>query len=153
MRRLSVAVVVALLAVACSAGSPAITVSDVRVSTPIAGSAQIALAFTNAGTAADELLAVDTPDAAFVEIHETVVSDGRAVMVKRDTVPLGAGETVVFRPGSLHLMLLVPNDTVVPGARIPVTLTFKTHPPVTVDALVVDLLDLVAFGDDLEVMS
>jgi periplasmic copper chaperone A len=150
MRRFGVLIMFALLLHACTGGESVIAVSDVRVSQPIAGSAQIALAFTNTGTADDELIDVSTPHAAFVEIHETVVTNGRAVMTKQDTVAITRGSTVTFRPGSLHLMLLVPDDTVTVGARIPFTLTFASHPPITVEATVVELLDLVAFGDELK---
>lgn len=153
MPRLGVVLALAFALAACSGGEADVTASDGRVSTPIAGSAQIAIAVTNAGTADDELLNVSTPAAVFVEVHETVVTDGRATMMKRDTVALPAGETVVFRPGGLHLMLLVPDDTVVAGARVPLTLTFQSSPPLTIEAEVVDLLDLVAFGDGLQVTS
>lgn len=153
MRRLGVVLALTFALAACSSGQADVTTSAARISTPIAGSAQIALSFTNAGTLDDELLTVSTPAAVFVEIHETVLADGRATMIKRDTVVLPASETVVFRPGGLHLMLLVPDDTVVKGARVPLTLTFKSSAPITIDAEVVDLLDLVAFGDGLQVTS
>jgi len=151
MRRLGVVLALAFALAACSNGEADVTSSEARISTPIAGSAQIALALTNLGTLDDELLVVSTQAAVFVEIHETVLADGRATMTKRDTVALPAGETVAFRPGGLHLMLLVPDDTVVIGARVPLTLTFKSSSPITIDAEVVDLLDLVAFGDGLPV--
>jgi len=153
MRRVGALIVVALLLAACSSGVPVLTTSEANVSSPIAGTAQIAVAFINTGTADDELLSVSSPLAAFIEIHETVVTDGRAVMTKRESVPLSRGATVLFRPGSLHLMLLVPDATVVTGARVPLTFTFATHPPITVTADVVDLLDLVTFADSLEVGS
>ena len=153
MRRIVLMVVLAFAVIGCDAGEPALTLSDVKISSPIAGSAQIALRVANSGTGSDELVDVSSPHAAFVEVHETVITDGRAVMMKRDGVTFASGRTVVFRPGSLHLMMLVPDTTVVTGATIPVTFTFKTHPPITVDATVVELLDLVTFGDTLEANS
>lgn len=150
MRRLGAVLAFSLLLFACSNAQPELAVSAARISTPIAGSAQIALSITNSGSGDDELIEVSTPSAAFVEIHETTVTDGRAVMAKRDTVALPSRQTVLFRPGGLHLMLLVPDPSVVPGAQIPVTVTFRAHPPITLHAEVVDLLDLVAFGDELE---
>lgn len=153
MRRVGLVLALMFALSACAGGQAQLATSDVRISTPIAGSAQIALAVSNTGTVDDALLSVSTPAAAFVEIHETVLADGRATMIKRDQVALPKGETVLFRPGGLHLMLLVPDETVRDGAVVSLTFTFATSQPITVDATVVDLLDLVAFGDGLQVAS
>lgn len=153
MRHSGVVVALVFALSACSDGEALLASSAARISTPIAGSAQIALAIVNTGTATDALVKVSTPAAAFVEIHETVLANGRATMTKRETVTLPPGESVLFRPGGLHLMLLVPDDTVIAGATVSLTLTFETSPPLTLNATVVDLLDLVAFGDSLPVRS
>ena len=56
---------------------------------------------------------------------------------------LPAGSTVRFRPGELHLMVVVPDERVVVGGTFDVTLRFARSAPLTVTAEVVDLLDLV----------
>ena len=63
-------------------------------------------------------------------------------MVALDEVPVPAGETVRFRPGGLHLMMIAPDDEVQLGATFEVTLVFDRSDPVTTTAEVRDLLDL-----------
>lgn len=123
-------------------GEPALTVSDAQAAVPLAGSSQIVLRITNDGDGDDRLLGVDTDAALGIELHETRIEDGIATMVSLDAIELPAGETVRFRPGSLHLMMIAPDDEVVLGARFPVTLTFDRSAPITVTAEVRDLLDL-----------
>jgi copper(I)-binding protein len=133
----------ALLLAACGpTGDPDLSVSDAQAAVPLAGSSQLVLEITNGGDGDDRLLAVDTDAALGIELHETRIDDGFATMVELDDVPLPAGETVRFRPGGLHLMLLGPDDEVVLGARFPITLRFDRSEPITVTAEVRDLLDL-----------
>jgi periplasmic copper chaperone A len=123
-------------------GDPSLTVSDAQAAVPLAGSSQVVLEITNTGDGDDRLVGVDTDAALGIELHETRIEDGFATMVDLDDVPLPAGETVRFRPGSLHLMMLGPQDEVVLGARFPITLRFDRSAPITVTAEVRDLLDL-----------
>lgn len=123
-------------------GDPSLTVSDAQAAVPLAGSSQLVLQISNDGDGDDRLLEVTTDAALGVELHETRIEDGIATMVSLDAIDLPAGETVRFRPGGLHLMLLGPDDEVVLGARFPVTLTFDRSEPITVTAEVRDLLDL-----------
>ena len=60
-----------------------------------------------------------------------------------DDVIVPAGGSVAFRPGGLHLMLVVPDERVVVGGTFEVTLRFERTGPLTVTVMVVDLLDLV----------
>ncbi|MFU8839488.1 MAG: copper chaperone PCu(A)C [Nitriliruptoraceae bacterium] len=133
----------ALLLGACGPdGDPALTVSDAQAAVPLAGSSQVVLEITNTGDGDDRLVGVDTDAALGIELHETRIEDGFATMVDLDDVPLPAGETVRFRPGGLHLMMLGPQDEVVLGARFPITLRFDRSAPITVTAEVRNLLDL-----------
>ncbi|MFP4312375.1 MAG: copper chaperone PCu(A)C [Nitriliruptoraceae bacterium] len=132
-----------LLLHACGpAGEPALSVSEAQAAVPLAGSSQLVLAITNRGDGEDRLVAVDTDAAVGVELHETRIEDGIATMVSLDEIVLPAGETVRFRPGGLHLMMLGPDDDVALGARFPLTLRFDRSDPITVTAEVRDLLDL-----------
>lgn len=133
----------ALLAVACGpSGSPALEVSDAQAAVPLAGSSQLVLSITNSGDGDDALVAVDSDAALAVELHETRIADDRATMVSLEQVPLPAGETVRFRPGGLHLMMIAPDDEVTLGATFDVTLRFERSEPVTTTAEVRELLDL-----------
>ena len=125
-------------------GTPDLHVSAAQASSPVAGASQLVLSIENRGDGDDRLVGADTDAAIAVEVHRTVVEDdGRAVMRLLDDVGLPAGSTVRFRPGELHLMVVVPDERVVVGGTFDVTLRFARSAPVTVTADVVDLLDLV----------
>lgn len=142
--------VVTAVAAGCGGpdGTPDLRVGPARASVPAAGVSQLVLAIENAGDGDDRLVAAATDRALAVELHETVVDDeGRAVMeLRADGVALPAGTTTRFRPGGLHLMLVVPDASVVLGGTLPVTLTFDRSPPVTVEVTVVPTVELLEDG-------
>jgi periplasmic copper chaperone A len=130
------------------AGTPELSIGPVQASAPIAGASQLVLELTNSGDGADRLVAADTPAALAVEVHLTeMTADGRAVMRLLDDLEIPPGERVRFRPGGLHLMVVVPDAIVVIGGTFEVTLRFERSAPITVIATVVDLLDLVEGSD------
>jgi periplasmic copper chaperone A len=130
------------------AGTPELSVGRVQASAPIAGASQLVLELVNSGDGADRLVGADTPAALAVEVHLTeITADGRAVMRMLDDLEIAPGERVTFRPGALHLMVVVPDATVVVGGTFEVTLRFERSAPITVVATVVDLLDLVEGSD------
>jgi periplasmic copper chaperone A len=123
-------------------------VTDAQAAPPVAGSSQIVVAITNEGDGDDRLVGAETPAALDVEVHLSEIEDGRATMALLEEVELPAGETVRFRPGALHLMLVVPDDSVVVGGTFELTLRFDRSDEVTVPVEVVDLLDLTEGDDD-----
>ncbi|MCA1782088.1 MAG: copper chaperone PCu(A)C [Intrasporangiaceae bacterium] len=139
-------IAVLLLLVVLSAcgpsGTPDLSVSTAQAAVPVAGSSQIVVAITNDGDGDDELVEATTPAALGVELHVTEIEDGRATMQDLDTVRLPAGETTRLRPGGLHLMMVVPDETVVEGGTFDLTLHFDRSDEVTVPVEVVPLLDL-----------
>lgn len=149
-RTVSVIAIVAcmVLAVACSSGEPEIEVGEAQAASPIAGSSQIVLELRNVGDGDDRLVEASTPAALGASIHLTEVVEGRATMTELDGIDVPAGESVRFRPGHLHLMLDVPDATVVVGASFELTLTFDRSEPITVPVEVVELLDLTEPDDD-----
>jgi len=129
-------------------GTPALEVGRAQASGPIAGASQLVVEVHNGGDGDDRLVGAESDAALAVEIHRTEITDeGRAVMRKLDGVELPAGETVRFRPGGLHLMLVVPVERVVVGGTFEVTLRFARSAPVTISVTVVELLDLVEEPD------
>jgi periplasmic copper chaperone A len=148
-RPLLVVAVLAGVLVACgSGGDPDLDVAPGQAAEPVAGSSQIVLTVTNRGGGDDRLLNAETPAALDVEVHLTEIEDGRATMAVLDEVHIPAGETVRFRPGGLHLMLVVPDETVVEGGTFELTLRFDRSGEITVPVEVVDLLDLTEPGED-----
>jgi copper(I)-binding protein len=128
-------------------GTPDLHISAAQSSSPVAGASQLVLTIENRGDGDDRLLGADTEVALAVEIHRTVIEpDGRAYMRMLDDVLLPAGASVSFRPGGLHLMLVVPDETVSVGGTFEITLRFERSAPMTRTVTVVDLLDLVETG-------
>ena len=84
------------------------------------------LKVTNAGKAADVLLAVETPVAARAEIHRGSSVGGVMRMTKLSRgLVVPAGATVVLAPGGNHLMLLKLKRPLKIGDKVPATLVFK----------------------------
>jgi periplasmic copper chaperone A len=132
-----------LLAACGDEGTPEVeVVGPVQVAEPVAGSSQVALRLINRGDGDDELVSVSTDAALDVEIHRTTIADGSATMETLDGLPVPAGEELVFRPGGLHLMLVVPDTTVRIGGTVELVLDLERSDDLVVEAEVVDLLDI-----------
>lgn len=124
-------------------GTPDVALtSEALATTPVAGAAILVFEVANRGDGDDALLAATTDAALGVEIHETRLEDGRASMVELDRVDLPAGSTVRSRSGGLHLMMVVPDDSVVEGATFPLTLEFARSEPITTEVLVGDISEV-----------
>ncbi|HRD46056.1 MAG TPA: copper chaperone PCu(A)C, partial [Caulobacter sp.] len=92
------------------------------------------LTIANNGAAADRLVSAASPVAGRVEIHESMIMDGKAMMHPRPGgATLPAGAKVVFKPGGWHLMFIGLKQPLKAGETFPVTLTFQKAGKVTVD--------------------
>ncbi|MFA7263572.1 MAG: copper chaperone PCu(A)C [Caulobacter sp.] len=88
---------------------------------------------TNTGPAADTLIAASSPVAARIEIHESMVMGGQAMMHARPGgLAVPAGATVALKPGGWHMMLMGLKQPLKAGDHYPATLTFKKAGKVTV---------------------
>ena len=77
------------------------------------------------GTSRDlKLTGASTPVAAKVEVHETRMKNGMMDMREVGSVAIPKGETVEFRTGGLHLMLMGLKTSLSEGMRFPLTLKF-----------------------------
>lgn len=84
------------------------------------------LALANKGDAPDRLVAIESPAAKQVEIHEMKM-DG-AVMRMRELdqgVALAPGQTVELKPGGFHVMFIGLKAPFVKGQSVPATLVFE----------------------------
>ncbi|MGB3393412.1 MAG: copper chaperone PCu(A)C [Stenotrophomonas sp.] len=106
---------------------------DLVVSTPWSrqtpASATVAagyLTISNAGHRDDRLLAVESPLAERVEIHEMRL-EGEVMRMREltDGLPIPAGQTVVLAPGGNHLMFIAPTRHFIAGEALPATLVFR----------------------------
>ncbi|MGY5823098.1 copper chaperone PCu(A)C [Vibrio chemaguriensis] len=91
---------------------------------------------TNHGDSEDALIAAESPIAGHVEIHTHKKEDGVMKMIKIDEVRVPANNSVLFKPGSFHLMIFNPTQALKEGDRFPMTLTFKNAGKVEVEMAV-----------------
>ena len=113
MKQLTLAVLSALLMVACSQAQAPLTASDVVVTRSVPGMPMSAGYFklTNNSGQAISISHVTSPQFASVQMHETIIKDEVVRMAPLETLILQHGETVSFEPGGKHLMLMQPaND-------------------------------------------
>ena len=84
------------------------------------------MTLTNAGSEPDILMAVETPAAAKVEIHEGAVSGGVMRMARlKHGLTIPAKGSVALAPGGYHLMMLKLTRPFVVGDKVPATLVFQ----------------------------
>ncbi len=84
------------------------------------------MTLANPGARADALVAVESPLAREVQIHQSSMKDGIASMQRTARVPIPAGGRVTFAPGGYHLMLMGLTKPLKAGDTVPVTLTFAS---------------------------
>lgn len=134
MRTLSIAVLAALLALTASAAQAQdYTIGSIRISKvwtrEVPGGAKVAGAYmtiTNTGSAPDTLIGGSASIAGAFEVHEMSMTDG--IMRMRQLTPglvIKPGETVVLKPGAIHIMLMDLKQPPKVGRTISGTLVFE----------------------------
>ncbi|MFG6467339.1 copper chaperone PCu(A)C [Roseateles sp. BYS87W] len=74
---------------------------------------------------AAQVVAVSSPVAAVVEIHEMKMDGGVMKMRAVDALALPAGQAVALKPGSYHVMLMGLKAPIQAGDKVPLTLTLQ----------------------------
>jgi copper(I)-binding protein len=83
------------------------------------------------------LISVSSPQAARVEMHETMTRGTMSEMRPLARIPVRDGETLRFTPGGRHLMLFDIARDIPAGGRIDLILHFERGDPVTIPATLV----------------
>jgi copper(I)-binding protein len=84
------------------------------------------LTITNTGAEPDTLIAVESPAAARVEIHEGSTASGvMRMQALPEGLPIAPGATVTLKPGGAHLMLIGLTAPLKADGKAPATLVFK----------------------------
>ena len=119
--------VIVLLLSGCAAPTAAgVEVQDAWTR-PAAQGGTGAVYFVIHSSAAEELVGVSSDVAEAVEMHESKMSGDVMEMRQMQSVPLGAGEEVIFEPGGLHVMLVNLRQDLNAGDEIDITLHFKNY--------------------------
>lgn len=90
------------------------------------------MTITNTGDTPDRLVAV-AADFPRVEVHQSLMRDGVAVMEPAPVLEIAPGETVTLAPGGYHVMFMGLDAPLVDGDRFPATLTFEQAGEVAVE--------------------
>jgi len=116
--------VVVALTVALPAAAQ-VTVSSAWVRGTVAGQ-KVTGAFMQMTSPTDTaLVAMTSPVAKIVEIHEMKMDGGMMKMNAVDKLPLPAGKLVELKPGGYHVMLFDLRQPVKEGDVVPLILTFE----------------------------
>ena len=132
------ALLVALMPVfAGDAVPPALSAQDAWVrATPGVDVAAAYLTLHNGGTQPVVVSGVSSPAAAAAMIHESTLVNGQSTMRAHEPLRIGAGETVRFAPGGLHIMLHMLKRPLAAGDEVPLVLLLADGASLTVTARV-----------------
>ena len=119
-----------------------ISAPSVRTVPPGARISSAYLTLENTAKTADLLLSVDSPRARVVEIHQHRTEGERMIMERVGSLPIGAGEKIIFQPHGLHLMLIDLDGNLTEGQSIPFTLHFQSGATATFTAPVESVTNL-----------
>ena len=108
-----------------------------RATAPTAPSGGGFLKITNTGTTADRLIAVRSPAADKVEIHEMKM-DGNVMRMREleKGLEIPPGATVELKPGGFHIMFMGLKAPFAKDAKVPATLVFEKAGSIDVELLV-----------------
>jgi len=105
--------------------------------TPSAGATGVVyLTLVNTGPTADRLIGASTPLAAAAGLHIMMMEGTLMQMHHVDALDVKPGETVLFKPSGLHIMLTNVKQVLKPGDRFPLTLDFEKAGAVEVEVTV-----------------
>jgi len=121
-----------------SAAPPsALSAQDAWVrATPGVDVAAAYLTLHNGGTQPVVVSGVSSPAAGAAMIHESTLVNGQSTMRAHEPLRIGAGETVRFAPGGLHIMLHMLKRPLAAGDEVPLVLLLASGERLTVTARV-----------------
>lgn len=110
--RLILTIILTTLLSACLAERAPLVATDIVVPKPRPGAQMTAgyLTLRNNTTQAITITRIRSPEFESVEMHESVLEDGVARMNPLRDLTISAGQSVKFKPGGKHLMLMRPVD-------------------------------------------
>ena len=142
LRRLALAALVAILALPAFAldyklGAIEIGQPWTRATPPTAESGGGYLVLKNTGATPDRLIAVKSPAADKVEIHEMKM-DGNIMRMREveKGIEIPPGATVELKPGGFHVMFMGLKEPFAKEAKVPLTLVFEKAGSIDVDLMV-----------------
>jgi len=108
----------------CAAAYAEVTVDGPWVRATVAGLKDTGAFMKLSSPTAARLVKADSPAAAHVELHESVVVDNVMKMRPIGSIGIPAGQPVDLKPGGLHVMLIGVKAPLKDGDQVPLTLVF-----------------------------
>ena len=122
---------------ACGNVSGDISVTEVWARPGIAdGNSAVFFVIENSTSSEDRLVSAHSDISAAVELHRSSMVDGKMKMEMQKFIPISAGESVVFKPGDYHVMLIGLNNDLAVGDQFEVTLNFESTGEIVLDVVV-----------------
>ncbi len=127
MKKITYLTIAILILSACAPTSSTLSIADAWARSMPQGQNSAAYFVIENGTAsADTLLSVSTEIAETAEVHMSMLdANGVMSMQMQDAVSIPARETVEFKPGGLHIMLVNLKQDLKTGDTFNLTLIFK----------------------------
>ncbi len=126
--------VLCLFTTTVTAEQASVSVSDawVREAPPTARVMAGYMILHNSANNTQSLVQVNSPQFDHVEIHDIVMQEGVARMVKQERLVIPAAGSVELKPGSYHLMLMQPQRPLKAGDSVELILGFDQGKALTV---------------------
>ena len=123
MTRLSLLLLLLISSVA--QGELRITEASVRLLPPSLPNTSAYFKVENTGNKDCILVGASSPIAELAELHNHIMLGDMMRMEKQDTITIGAGQTVVFAPGGLHMMIFSLKSPLQNGQNVRLSLHTK----------------------------
>jgi len=122
-----VGLILALTPIASAAEGAGVSVRDAWVRETPPGMSMMAgyMELRNNTSRPQVLVAARSSGFESVTIHRSIVKDGIASMVHAPQIELAANASLIFAPGSYHLMLMNPRRTLRAGDQVVINLEFR----------------------------
>ena len=121
---------------AAATPQPVIERAWARATSPGVNVTAVYFTIRNPAPRADQVVTLRSPAGERAEIHETKMSDGIMQMRQITDATVPAGGALALEPGGTHVMLIGLRSPLVPGATVPLVLTFRHAGEVQVKAVV-----------------
>ena len=113
-----------------------IQIADQWVAEPPPGAKMLGgyMIITNTSGKDVRLIEVSGADFGKVEMHKTIIENDKAQMVKQEYLKIGAGAQLVLKPGSYHLMLMMPKRALKEGDMTQLHFIFDSGAEISLQA-------------------
>ena len=111
--------------------------ATLRLLPPLVPNSSAYLTLENSGDEPETVVSVNSDIARSVEIHNHVMTGETMRMERLNELTLAPGQSVIFSPGGLHLMVFGLKQTLVEDQAIRFNLTTKSGLNIPFDAIVV----------------